>query len=162
MTFKLGFSVVALLASLTMGASARAQAADDFVGYWITEEKDVIIRLARCKRQSFMPEATSICGRVVWDVVAKDPNRKVPSDCNRRLVQFNEFKDGTWEDGWAFNSRDNRSYLAKMRLNDKGQIAARTYVGNEMQGQTLIFNPVMAADVPPDCQGQRPDQIRLR
>lgn len=151
-----------LAAALACGAAiACAQSADDFTGLWSTAKKDAVVRMDRCKAHAQSLSATALCGTIVWDIELNNPNRTIPLDCNRKIVQLTRFNDGVWERGWAFDSRDEKSYEVKLRISeDRQKLIARLYVGNEMQGKNETFYRI--AKVPPGCEGKRPERIVIK
>ena len=144
--FSVCAAVALACAALAPVETARAAApGDEFLGLWTTSERNAVLRTTRCKPQSWLP-ATSICVTVVYD------SRADPLDCYRRVAQFDTYRKGVWEEGWAFDTRARRVYRAVNNINADGSTTVRFYVGS--QGKTETFYRVDS--VPKGCEGKRP------
>ena len=152
-------AAIALLAAGLSGLPSPAQAAagDELLGLWATLNDDAVLRVSKCKPQSWM-EATSVCVTVVYDSEVNDPNRTTPSDCNRRIGQFDAYENNAWKDGWVFHVGSRKVYRATLRMNAQNQAEARMFVGSA--GLTERFKRVNA--VPKGCEGKRPDRFIVK
>lgn len=154
--------VNAWMTALAIGAAmAAAQAqdrADDFVGYWMTAQRDGVVQLARCPLYKDAPP-TGLCGVIVWDAEVENPNRSQALDCNRKVFEATKFDSGVWKDGWAFDTRTRKFHSARLRLKD-GNLHVRAYVGSEINGATEVFTRVDA--VPRGCEQRAPDPTSVK
>ena len=139
----------AAISWLILGSiSASAQTADEFLGNWASSDGEGIVKIERCSLFRGGTQS-ALCATVVWDKSAKDPELKRPHDCYRLVGQFNSFSDSTWSDGMSYDPRTTKSYRAKLRLKE-GKLYLRSYIGNEMFGETEMFSRV--DKVPNDCE----------
>lgn len=150
--------VFLLSALLFVARVFAADTADDFLGYWKTPQGDGIVQLQRCALYRNAPP-TALCGVIVWDAEVNNPQHVSALDCNRKVFEAAKFEDGVWKDGWAFDSRNKKFYSAKLRL--KGELLnVRTYIGNEITGQTEVFTHVK--EVPQGCERKLPEATSVK
>lgn len=142
----------------TMASTLAQDKGEDFVGYWMTAQREGIVELKRCSLFKDAP-VTALCGEIVWDAEVDNLNRKAPLDCNRKVFQAAKFDAGVWKEGWAFDTRSRKFHSVKLRLKD-GNLHARAYVGSEVNGATEVFTRV--AEVPRGCEQRAPDATSVK
>lgn len=143
-----------ILTALTINGVAQAQAAEEFFGNWITLDGEGIVRIERCGPVHGDSEISKsmACAMIVWDKIAADVKSTKRHDCYRLVGRFKKFSSGIWEEGNTFDPRTQKSYRGKVRLKD-GRLYLRSYIGNELFGETEIFKRVQI--VPNDCEATR-------
>lgn len=154
---KMNAWVTGLVIGSAMGAGQAQDKADDFVGHWMTLQRDGIVQLTRCPLYKNAPP-TALCGVIVWDAEVDNPKRSNALDCNRKVFEATRFDNGVWKDGWAFDTRTRKFHSARLRMKD-GNLHVRAYVGSEINGATEVFTRV--ADIPPGCEDRRPESTSV-
>lgn len=150
--------IVGVLPLLCVDFALAGVGSDEFLGYWKTPEGDGIVQLKRCALYRDA-QPTALCGVVVWDSDAANPNRTIPLACNRKVFEAAKFDDGVWKDGWAFDTRRKKFFSVKLRLKDDN-LHVRAFVGSEMNGDTEIFTRVTT--VPAGCEGRMPEPTKVK
>lgn len=150
--------LLCLIISFTMDGALAQVKPDDFVGNWMTSQRDGIVQLSRCALYKDAPP-TALCGVVIWDINASHPSQNTPLDCNRKVFEAIKFDNGAWKGGWAFDTRSRKFHSATLRLKDDN-LHVRTYVGNEVNGVTEVFTRVDEA--PNDCGQRAPETISVK
>jgi uncharacterized protein (DUF2147 family) len=129
-----------------MGVAERP--ADPAYGYWLTENRKAIVRIATC--------GPDICGRMVWVENAVDASGQPKRDrknsdiakrerpiCGLELVGgLNKADEGTWQDGWLYNPRDGATYSAEIRAVSPSELEVRGYLGVSLLGKSQIWTRV--------------------
>lgn len=138
--------VVVMAAMLASGdANGAAQSGTlDVAGRWLMPEENSIIEVYDCG------DGTP-CGRVDWvlddgENLVTDNHNKDPELQGRPLegvmivYGFERAKDG-WTGGKIYNPENGKTYGAKMRLEDEGQLLVKGCVGPICRGMTWTEAP---------------------
>ena len=151
--------LIASIAHLHAPAAERPgnNGSDEFVGFWETPQHDGVVKLEKCALFRDAP-ATALCGTVVWDRELLNPNRTIPSDCNRKIFEADKYDSGVWDRAWAFDTRRKKFFNAKLRIKDD-KLVVRVFVGSEVNGETMVFARVGAP--PAGCEGRSPESTSV-
>jgi uncharacterized protein (DUF2147 family) len=140
------FASVALLAAPLSAVAERL--GDPAHGYWLTENRKAIVRLAPC--------GADTCGRTVWvenpldeagqpkrDAKNADAAKRERPICGLDLVGgLNKTNDGAWQDGWLYNPRNGETYSAKVRALSPSELEVRGYLGVSVLGKSQVWTRV--------------------
>jgi uncharacterized protein (DUF2147 family) len=140
------FAFVALLAAPLSALAERP--ADPAYGYWLTENRKAIVRIAPC--------GDDTCGRMVWvenpldeagrpkrDDKNADAAKRARPICGLELVGgFIKADEGTWQDGWVYNPRNGETYSAEIRALSPSELEVRGYLGISVLGQSQVWTRV--------------------
>ncbi|AMR29405.1 hypothetical protein A0257_21430 [Hymenobacter psoromatis] len=140
-------SYLALLLAVPFWSLAQAPA-DAALGTWLTESKDVKMRLFRC--------GDKLCGKIAWMQQPNEANGqpkrdlKNPDPTQRSQPQLNatpmrDFTyDGhrTWADGKLYDGRTGREYSGKLTLVSQNELEVRGYVGFSLLGKSTTWTRV--------------------
>ncbi len=124
------------------------RSADPAHGYWLTENRKAIVRLAPC--------GFDTCGQMVWvenavdntgqpkrDVKNTDAAKRQRPICGLELVGgLIKADEGTWQDGWLYNPRDGGTYSAEIRTVSQSELEVRGYLGISVLGKSQIWTRV--------------------
>jgi len=134
--------IVAILMALLGASPAKAQAAGDPSGIWLTQAGDARVRISRC--------GSGICGVVVWlrepidsatgkpAVDDKNPN---PALAKRRIIGLPLFSGmhatgpGKWS-GQIYNADDGKSYASNVSVADPDTLKVEGCVGALCGGES--------------------------
>ncbi len=142
-----------LIFTLILSSSfSQASGAGEILGFWLSEEKDGIIKIEK--------ESDNYFGHLVW---IKPPEGKTvdqltdkdnPDDKLKerkllgiKLLDGFEYDDGSWSGGTIYDPKSGKTYSAKMKLED-GKLNLRGYVGISLFGRTSVWSSVK--DLPKD------------
>jgi uncharacterized protein (DUF2147 family) len=141
MTFRFGL-IVAMLMAVSSASPAKAQAAGDPSGIWLTQAGDARVRVSRC--------GSGICGVVVWlrepidsatgkpAIDDKNPN---PALAKRRIIGLPLFSGmhstgpGKWS-GQIYNADDGKSYASNVSVADPDTLKVEGCVGGLCGGES--------------------------
>lgn len=142
-------ALVAFIALLATPLGALAELPSDSAhGYWLTENRKAIVRIAPCGGDT--------CGRMVWvenpldergqpkrDEKNADAEKRVRPICGLELVGgLNKSSEGTWSDGWLYNPRNGETYSARIRALSSSELEVRGYMGVSVLGKSQIWTRV--------------------
>lgn len=133
--------LVPLLAS-ALALPAFAAGPDDAKGQWLTAEKDAVIEFKTCA-----DKPGALCGHIVWDKDAGQPN----DTCGVQIARLERYENEAWRDGWVFDPRDGKKYKGALRVKS-GDLHIRAYIGTEILGQTEQLRRVTALPASPVCK----------
>jgi uncharacterized protein (DUF2147 family) len=119
--------------------------AADLVGDWVVSEKTAII--------TFFADGDRFYGMTSWMKRPKDENGNVrtdihnpdPSKRSQPLLgallcrNFRYHKDGVWVDGTIYDSRNGRTYNARITMKDINTISLRGYIGISLIGGSTVW-----------------------
>lgn len=143
------FLAVAALVAFSFTSPAHAEAKEDYLGNYATQDWDSIVNLYKC--------GDKLCGRIVWlkepnypagDKMAGKPkvdrNNPEASKQNRKIMGMNLVWGFTWDgEKWSggkiYNPKDGKTYSCWMKLNGK-KLTVRGYVGISALGKTVIWH----------------------
>lgn len=131
---------VGLLALLARPALAAGP--DDAKGLWLAADKDAVLEFKSCA-----DKPTALCGRIVWDKDAGQPN----DTCGLQIAQLERYENEAWRDGWVYDPRDNKKYKGALRVKS-GELHIRAFLGTEILGQTERLQRVTALPATPVCK----------
>lgn len=128
-------SIMVWLAAMAAAQAARPTPApqpDQIQGNWVTEDGDGVIALAPCA------DAAALCGRIVG--IRRPPGAPVPPRCGV-VVLRNQLpaEDGSWR-GDVFDPRSGRTFGARLRLDEAGNLRVRGFLLSPLLGQTQIWH----------------------
>lgn len=126
-------------------AVAPATVAQEIFGRWIVDGGKAVIELLPCGQEA--------CGRIAWlknprdetgapkrDIMNPDPKRRSRFLCGLPLVEgLTRRKDGAWEGGKIYSTRDGGTYGFDVTLIDENSLAVRGYLGIGILGSTRIW-----------------------
>lgn len=141
------FVSIVVLCTMPFAAGAE-RPADPAHGYWLTENRKAIVRLAPCGRDT--------CGQMVWvenavddtgqpkrDVKNADTAKRQRTICGLELVGgLSKADEGAWQDGWLYNPRDGATYSARIRTVSQSELEVRGYLGAPVLGKSQIWTRV--------------------
>lgn len=131
-----------MLLTLALPLPALTAGPDDAQGLWLTAEKDAVIDFKPCPDR-----VTALCGRIVWDKDAGQPN----DTCGVQIARLERYDNDVWRDGWIFDPRDDKKYKGALRVKSH-TLHVRAYIGTEILGQTEQFTRVSALPDSPVCK----------
>lgn len=142
---RLILGAVALLAGL---AGGRAEAASPLAGYWLTQDRDGIMRV--------WDRGERLCVEIAG-VILDRPTDPTPEDwkgtsqCHLPLVT-DARRDGPnlWK-GHITDPRDGKVWRVELSLNSEGNLAVHGYVGIPLFGETQTWTRY-PGPVPDDCR----------
>ena len=116
------------------------------VGRWLTKSGNAVVEIAQC--------GTNLCGRIVG--LALDPGEKMPTDINGRpqcglpiITDEASQGDGTW-DGHILDPRTGHVWRAMLRVDSKGELVLRGYLGLPLLGSSETWRPYTGS-IGPEC-----------
>jgi len=121
---------------------AFAAGPDDAKGLWLAAEKDAVLEFKPCT-----DTPTALCGRVVWDKDAGQPN----DTCGVQIARLERYENEAWRDGWVHDPRDNKKYKGALRVKS-GELHIRAFLGTEILGQTERLQRVADLPATPVCK----------
>lgn len=129
----------------TFGITANAQ--ESVEGYWLTDDKELIIEVKACEVGS-----PNLCGFII-DI----PSQTADSDnlrqhdesvCGLPMIanlSFNSQKN-RWDNGEIFDIETEKMYGVILKL-DKGKLKVRAYDKHEIMGQNFWWDRVERSDI---------------
>lgn len=128
----------ALLVAATMGFATPALAADSILGDWITEDRDAVVRIARCGQ--------TVCGRIHKFLVTppngpgqKDihnPDRALRSRTILGMAILTGFSpDGTIWRGKVYDPKSGKTYRSEVSLQSANKLEMKGCIAFFCQGQ---------------------------
>lgn len=133
MRFRLGLIASGFI-SIAVSAGA-VTILPPIAGDWLTEGGDGVIQIAPCPQ--------GLCGRIVG--ITRDPGEPMPVDVNGApqcgltiLTISPEAQDGVWH-GQVTDPRNGKAYNAEIRINPRGRLLMRGYIGIPLLGQTQVW-----------------------
>lgn len=133
----------------SVAVQAQAMSAE---GYWLTENKRSVIRIARCANEGDM-----LCGHVHWIIEGgMQYDEKNPDNAKRTqkmcglpiLTGFKRQTAQTWGDGKIYKADDGDIYNATMQILPSGNLMVRGYIGMPLFGKSQTWSPVKPSDYP--------------
>jgi len=121
---------------------AFAAGPDDAKGLWLAAEKDAVLEFKPCT-----DTPTALCGRVVWDKDAGQPN----DTCGVQIARLERYENEAWRDGWVHDPRDGKKYKGALRVKS-GELHIRAFLGTEILGQTERLQRVADLPATPVCK----------
>ncbi|WP_325065376.1 DUF2147 domain-containing protein [Parerythrobacter jejuensis] len=130
--------ILTVLAALTMGLSAPAQAADPITGQWVTTERDAVVTIARC--------GSSYCGRLSKylvrpeggvnqrDVNNPDPNLRTRKLLGIALLSGFRMDDDLWR-GRIYDPRNGKTYRSIVKRKSANVLEVKGCIGPFCQTQ---------------------------
>ncbi len=126
----------ALLIGLVIAHPARAADPNGIVGTWWTQDKDGVVKITTC------PDG--LCGSVVG-ITTFRPDGSAPlnlharSRCHLRIISDGTVDgDGVWN-SHITNPDDDKVYTINLRLDERGRLRMRGYIGLPLFGQTVYW-----------------------
>ena len=140
------FAFAALLAAPIDAVAERP--GDPAHGYWLTENRKAIVRIAPC--------GADTCGRMVWVEDPRDEAGRPKRDdrnadaakrsrpiCGIELVGgLTKADEGAWQNGWVYNPRNGETYSAEIRALSPSELEVRGYLGVSMLGKSQVWTRV--------------------
>jgi uncharacterized protein (DUF2147 family) len=141
-------TLLAFAALLAAPAALAELPSDPAHGYWLTENRKAIIRIAPCGQDT--------CGQMVWMKNAVDRSGEPKRDtrnsdaakrgrpiCGLPLAGgLTKAGEGAWRDGWVYNPKDGGTYSAEIRVLSRSELEVRGYVGVPVLGKSQIWTRV--------------------
>jgi uncharacterized protein (DUF2147 family) len=142
-------ALIRLLALVFLALSIQsAGAGPPPTGLWLTQDREGVIAVAPC--------GSNLCARIVG-VVLDHPDDKMPVDrqgvtqCNLPLItDARQVQPNLWQ-GHITDPRSGDHYGVELRLDPRGTLALRGYLGIPLLGRTQIWTRY-AGRVPSDCR----------
>ncbi len=131
--------------ALAIGAAvpcrADDKAADAILGIWEVAEKDAHIEIYRQDNRYF--------GRICW---LRENGEKKPDAQESKMYEIPKvgtlivrgfrFNGIDWRDGTLYDPTDGKSYKGIIRLDAKGRLLVRGYLGISLLGRTTVWRRV--------------------
>lgn len=121
--------------SLAASAGGGVTVLPPIAGDWLTEGGDGVIQIAPC--------AQGLCGRIVG--ITRGATEPMPVDvhgepqCGLTILTINpDAEDGVWH-GQVTDPRNGKIYSAEIRMNPRGRLLMRGYIGIPLLGQTQVW-----------------------
>ncbi|MGJ3701224.1 DUF2147 domain-containing protein [Variovorax sp. AFSI2.2] len=121
---------------------ALAAGPDDAKGLWLAAEKDAVLEFKPCA-----DTPTALCGHIVWDKDAGQPN----DTCGVQIARLERYESEAWRDGWVYDPRDGKKYKGALRVKS-GELHIRAFLGAEILGQTERLQRIAAPPETPVCK----------
>jgi uncharacterized protein (DUF2147 family) len=132
---RLRLGVLAVAFSCLAATSGRVTVLPPIAGDWLTEGADGVIQIGPCPQ--------GLCGRIVG--IARGPTEPMPVDvhgrpqCGLTILTINpEPEGGVWH-GQVTDPRNGKVYNAELRINPRGRLLMRGYIGIPLLGQTQVW-----------------------
>lgn len=123
---------------------------DDVVGYWssgtsifqIYEESGSLFGQIRALREpNYLPgERPGFDGKPRTDAANPDPALQNEAIVGLHMFSEYQYDDGMWQ-GMIYDPESGNTYQSRMKVNDRGELEIRGYVGMPMFGRTATFAP---------------------
>jgi uncharacterized protein (DUF2147 family) len=135
------FLLLALAVVAAAPCLADAPAADAILGTWVVAEKDAHIEIYK--------QENRYCGRLSWlkDDDEKPGDRQAPKmheapRVGMVIVRDFLFNGREWRGGTLYDPTDGKSYKGIIRLDGKGRLHVRGYLGISLLGRTTVWQRV--------------------
>ncbi len=150
---------VLLVLSMIPGTALAA----DLQGVWLTEDKDAVLKIAKCDGQ--------LCGRIIWLESSTDRSGSLRLDRNNPdpakhaqrvcgLVVITRLKStgpDTW-DGSVYNPQDGQTYSGNITALSDQALKVRAYIGLPIFGRSQTWTRVKSSsanDIEYKCRSDR-------
>ncbi|MEO1492224.1 MAG: DUF2147 domain-containing protein [Pseudomonadota bacterium] len=141
-------AMAACAAALLASPAPAASEADPAFGYWLTENKQAIIRVDSCGQRA--------CGTMVWvsepvtdegalkrDVKNEDVAKRDRPICGLPLFGgLAATKPGFWKKGWLYNPRDGQTYSVQISAESATKLTVRGFLGLPVLGSSQTWTRV--------------------
>ena len=136
-----------MIAALSMPSVARAQAPDDIIGIWETEDGGLKFEMFNAGSQY---QARLLYGQhvmepdnVTFRKDTKNPDEALRSRSLKHITILSglTFQNGEWVGGSLYSPRDGTTYSCNAKVVD-GQLHMRGFVGISLLGRTIVFRRV--------------------
>jgi uncharacterized protein (DUF2147 family) len=140
------FAIAALLAASWNAVAERP--GDPAHGYWLTENRKAIIRIApcgadTCGRMVWVEDPLDEAGRIKRDDKNEDIAKRARPICGLELVGgLMKRNDGAWQNGWLYNPRNGETYSAEIRALSPSELEVRGYLGVSLLGKSQVWTRV--------------------
>ena len=108
-------------------------------GAWLTANGQAVVEI--------MPCGAALCGRIAG--IARPPGAPMPTDvegrpqCGLLIIQAGQpDEDGAWF-GTVTDPRDGKSFGARLRVDEAGDLRLRGFLGIPLLGETTTWRPFM-------------------
>ena len=134
-----------VLLTLFSPLPALAESTQDIRGLWLSQKRDVAVRVERC--------GDMLCGRIAWIAPEEHPYSVTGAPlCESNILQgfsVQTPEETTWKGGQIYKADDDEHYNAILTLSDADTLKLRAYIGVPALGKTKVFTRADSATYPP-------------
>jgi uncharacterized protein (DUF2147 family) len=157
MMYREKFGLQLLRLALLFVATQTAIAAPTLTGLWLTQDHDGIIKISNC--------GSNLCAEIAGLILDR-PNDPTPVDyrgasqCHLKLISdARPIQPNLWK-GHITDPRNGSVYGVELRLDPRGNLALRGFLGLPLLGLTQTWTRY-AGKVPDDCRMHAAATIRV-
>lgn len=128
--------------------AASAADADPAFGYWLTENKQAIVRVDQCGQRAcgtmvWVSEPVTDAGALKLDLKNQDAAKRDRPICGLPLFGgLAAAKPGSWKKGWLYNPRDGQTYSLQISAKSATELKVRGFLGLPVLGSSQIWTRV--------------------
>lgn len=149
--------IIIFLACASSSTAILASQADDILGVWQTEKDDngyAHVEIYKEKDRYFgkmiwflypiyaADDSNGLGGQAIMDIENPDESLRSRPLINLVMLKNFVFRGSHWTKGSIYDAGSGKTYKSKIKLDKKGNLRVRGYVGVALMGRTTVWTPV--------------------